>query len=257
MFIDLVFKAGKFSAPAKAFHEDLYTFTGADQDFIVVTEIGPGDPERGQQLASFPNYGHYHPRGLGASETGQMWRAPTRSTEGWVAVGLETPVLTGKTYRQRSGRDRAPTTATLCVFENEREFRVLVTAAHMPSSVDGKHGFSGFVHRVRTYRAALKGWRKAVRKAKRKYQPDLVIVVGDFNLDAHKPWVRAYLNSAWALAGLKPAWTKDSIRWQVLPGTHGNRLIDHCYYSGALLHDICIGQLTPASDHRPIVVTFR
>lgn len=254
MFLDVVFKAGKFSAPAKAFHQDLWDFTGAELDFIAVSEVGPSDPQRGAQLATFPEYGHYHPKGLGASETGQMWLLPTR-TEGWDLLESSAPVLTRKSYRQRSGRDRAPTTATLCVYENAVGVRVLVTAAHMPSSVDGKRGFSGFVHRVRTFRGALKGWRRAVRKAKREWDVDVVIVLGDFNLDANKLWVRAYLRTAWSLVGLKPAWTKDTLRWSI-GGTHGKRVIDHCYYSGARLHDITIGRQTPASDHRPIFVSF-
>lgn len=120
--------------------------------------------------------------------------------------------------------------------------RLLASKAHLPATVE-----ADFFHtaRGRAHQACVQVWRARVKVLAARFDVDAQIVFADWNLNLHKPWVRAWIADAWPELDLPPA--------ALIPdgGTHADdRLIDWFLYTGLVVESWKILRATAASDHR-------
>lgn len=147
-------------------------------------------------------------------------------------------LLTGATYRTRAGFERR-TRMIATVLDGRGGRRVLVTVAHLPA-VD--YDRPDRARRMSVWRAAVEGWADDVRDLRRRWQPDLVLTVADWNVNLRRPTWRRYLTARFT--GQRVTWAHPLPR----RGTHGeSSLID-----GTLSNARGRARLLPrtsASDH--------
>lgn len=147
-------------------------------------------------------------------------------------------LLTGATYRTRAGFERR-TRMIATVLDGRGGRRVLVTVAHLPA-VD--YDRPDRARRMSVWRAAVEGWADDVRDLRRRWQPDLVVTVADWNVNLRRPTWRRYLTARFT--GQRVTWAHPLPR----RGTHGeSSLID-----GTLSNARGRARLLPrtsASDH--------
>lgn len=153
----------------------------------------------------------------------------------WAAV-----MLAGDLDGMRGGQ-----VAVLALLEHvETRATLLVSTTHTSSGVEGDWARG---RRATEHRTAVQTWRRVVREWRRKHRPDAELIVADWNLDAHKPWVRAWIRSAWPGLLLPRQLPKQ--------GSHGGRLIDWCLTRRIRRVQLIVMRLTDASDHRGVRIT--
>lgn len=117
--------------------------------------------------------------------------------------------------------------------------RVVVRWVHMPSGVQAGGGWSKTLQRVRVYHAAMKTWRAIVRLTLEHHPDAVVIVIGDWNLDHGRRWVRAYLRRY--LKPLRPVLAHE--------GTLGAREVDVAWVHGAEVDNVRVNPTRLPFDH--------
>lgn len=166
-----------------------------------------------------------------------------------VAVLVRTSRWTVKTFEAKViGPDPGPgnrVIAAIACLVHKDGTRFMVSISHLPSGVE----FDWSGSRARAYRAAVTEFRRLHYRTRQSFKPHGEAAFADWNLDLHKPWVRAWIKSAW------PGLTV--VREGVIPkgGTHGPRLIDWFIRRGYFY--IATWRIMPAtagSDHRSIRV---
>ncbi|HSX68117.1 hypothetical protein [Nocardioides sp.] len=162
----------------------------------------------------------------------------TRDAE-WVALHYSANVV---------GPDPGPGNRVVCglaVLEHTNGHRFMVSISHMPSGVESN--WAG--KRARIYRRAVKGIEKLHTDRFFTYAPNAEAAFADWNLNAHRRWVRAYFKSAVRRMTFPRA--------AIVPkgGTHaGGRLIDFFLRRGWRVNRWVILPATDGSDHRAIRV---
>ena len=203
------------------------------------------------------------------------------------AVPGETPVLfrsrhyrleasgtrqvTKDTYVGRAGAGPATIRAKYVTWVRLRDLRsgraVHVLNNHTVPSVQGKGGGPNYQlpKRLKLYRKHMAGVQRLVRQVTRRYPWSLVFVVGDLNVNYRRD--RVVTPSIFPYRRLGNVGLRASYRALGVPrmGTHklasgnGSRLIDHVYFRPrrSLVPTSQRIMKGLASDHRPLLVTFR
>ncbi|MCH1867307.1 hypothetical protein [Nocardioides sp. CFH 31398] len=235
-------------------------------DLLTMTESGGGVRQAalrapGWSTAWFEGRG---PRPGRRADASVRWRDAV-----WVERARASLPLSERTYPVKEGAARGITpNATAAVLERrDTGVVLLVTVAHLPSLVERADGTGldrapELASRLAAYGDALAGYREQVDTMTRRHDPDVRLVVADWNVDAKRPWARTLLREAWAGSGLVPAWpasydgpgTFDDER----EGHVRSRLIDGALVDAAATHLEAPRVLAPtsSSDHRPFVTTI-
>lgn len=148
-----------------------------------------------------------------------------------------------------AGHQRDLPYTTIAVFDDlEAGKRFVVAVSHYASSVE-----SELAKNDQTYRRAIQ-WRQSTKNSKRrvnqlarKYKADARLVIGDWNVDFKKAWVRALVKA------IAPSYTLTWKNVNVAGGTHGRRIIDATILRGKLSvkGSAELYPDDPSSDHRP------
>lgn len=158
----------------------------------------------------------------------------------WEVVAWDAVMLVDDLDGMRGGQ-----VASIALLRHRATGRtLLVSTTHTSAGVEAGWTASA---RAREHRDAVTVWRHTVRAWRRRHRPDSELVVADWNLNAHRPWVRAWIRSAW------PGLTLP--KWLPKRGTHGRRLIDWFLTRRIRRARLRVMALTPASDHRGIRIT--
>jgi hypothetical protein len=198
-------------------------------DLLTVTEVD--NPRRARALRA-RGWAVYRPPGtdVAISWPRARWRlAGARSQglgmgtgAGWVVLDPRHPRSAGT---QHSGR-------------------ILVTLAHLPAHVQDGDSWRAGEHQVTRWRHAVRRWAHQLEVVTARRDPDLVLVVADWNVDLRRAHWRAVVRSYFP--GLSITWRRP------LPaaGTHaGHRLIDATLTDGRGRARLL--PRTASSDHRP------
>lgn len=130
-----------------------------------------------------------------------------------------------------------------------RGHEVTFICHHLPAHIETMMRIRRTTAREVAYEESLRKLRKVVLRQRRRHPEASIVLVGDWNLDLRKRWVRRKLRRAFKGTGLELVPIRDE------PGTHGRRLIDW-----ALTDLEAFGNVLPynvASDHRPVQFTYR
>jgi hypothetical protein len=155
------------------------------------------------------------------------------------------------------GKALKPALHALCVLLEHRATgkRVLFVTIHEPSAIEeflaGDPGAGNKYPRIRALFEGLTGTRRAVRKYRKAHGRFATVIGADWNLDVHKPWVRAFL---------KAHFPSYRLSWHALPngGDHGNRLISASLYSrGLITKGSVLGRHTKPFDHARFTTEYR
>lgn len=176
----------------------------------------------------------------------------------WKELHTESFKMTNLRFYNTTGRLRTPQYAKIVVLEHRQtKKRLLVTAAHLPSSVEDKQN-GGFVknsRRVPAWLDSVRNWRKQRNKVYKKFKCDAMLVCADWNLDIKKMWVRALIKTM--QPGLSQVW---DVRHFPKIGTLVNRIIDFSLIRGRIgvvnRPHIIVDDLK-SIDHRAYFETFR
>jgi hypothetical protein len=155
------------------------------------------------------------------------------------------------------GKVLKPALHALCVLLEHRDTgkRVLFVTIHEPSAIESivehdQDGQSKFPRIVALFEG-LTGTRRAIRKYRKAHGRFATVIGADWNLDVHKPWVRAFL---------KARFPSYRLSWHALPngGDHGNRLISASLYSrGLMTKGSVLGRHTKPFDHARFTTEYR
>lgn len=239
-----------------------------DADLVTMTESA-GDAARqavltapGWSAAWFAGTG---PRPARRADASVAWRDAA-----WTERARATLPLSERTFPAEEGTARGiPSNATAVVLEHrDTGVVLLVTVAHLPSLVERPDG-TGFdpapvlASRLTAYDDALAGYRGQVDRLTRRHDPDVRLVVADWNVDVKQPWAREHLRRAWAGSGLVPAWpasydgpgTFEDVR----DGYVRSRVIDGSLVDAGTSYVARPRVMAPvaSSDHRPYATTIR
>lgn len=209
-------------------------YTGPDDDWNVLTFTEVGKPKRAAALKA-PGWDAYTPDAQ--TDTAVMWDASV-----FKKVHTEVHTLTPKTFTDVSKIERH--FRACCVVLDVGSSRFVQVVTHTPSGVQAGNKF-GNEHpdKVRVWKAALEGLSDYARQCRKRFEPDLLAVTADWNVDFHREYWRRYVGNQ--MDGLRLTWTGDMPKG----GTHGKRLIDGTWATrdgrARLLAD------DASSDHRP------
>lgn len=199
------------------------------------TEVGGA--ARARQLRRQPGWRTFAPdtrTDVAVSWQAGLWAPRAR----WVAQ------LTVRRHWTPTGALARPQRALYAVLDRGST-RVLVTVAHLPTHVQAGDQFGTLTPRVRVWRSAIAGWAAATADAQRRWQPDLILVVADWNVDLRRTAWRSYVQDAFR--HLRISWRPRA----ALPaaGTRNARFIDATLTNGAGRARLLSDDAT--SDHRP------
>lgn len=206
---------------------------------IWMTELGGA---RSHALHMFPGHTAITGKHGDAAQLGGLWNNTV-----WTVLDSYEAQLTPQQYT-RAGGALAPANDTLVTFarENVSGLTLLVLQVHLPAHVEGHSGPGGIwldYFRSAVYRSALKGLQAEKKRAIKKYQPDAVIIDGDFNENIERLDVRAFFKAMWP--HFTPNWTTfNSV------GTLGKRFIDILFLKHLRVVKKGLPQHTASSDHR-------
>ncbi|MBB3041233.1 hypothetical protein [Nocardioides soli] len=224
--------SGRYDRSPESLREQLEA-AARRADVITVTEVDR--PQRGDVLRGLAGFRLLR-RGNGQrGESAILVR-----TAVWEVVAWDAVMLVKDLDGQRGGQ-----VAPIALLRHRATgCTLLVSTTHTSAGVEAGWAASA---RAREHRDAVAVWRHTVLAWRRRYRPDGELVVADWNLDALRPWVRAWIRSAWPGLTLPKRLPKK--------GTHGRRLIDWCLTRRIHRPRIRVMALTPASDHRGIHIT--
>ena len=208
----------------------------------------------------------YMPRPASRGETPLLFRSPHFRLE---ASG--TKQVTKATYVGRAGAGPSTIGAKYVTWVRLRDLRsgrvVHVLNNHTVPSVQGRGGGPNYrlPKRLKLYRKHMAGVQSLVRQMTRRYRWGLVFVVGDLNVNYRRD--RVVTPSIFPYRRLGDVGLRASYRALGEPrmGTHklasgrGTRLIDHVYFRPRRSLDPLRQRIMTglASDHRPLLVTFK
>lgn len=190
----------------------------------------------------------------GQDDVGIAWKTSIwKRKRGW------TVKLTNIQFFLRNHRPAEPVYAATVLLKHATSgHEVLVSCAHLPAHVEGAGGWRTTEYKWKARKDAYiqshVNWSGAVRQYVKETKPDSVLVVADYNLNLKEAWVRQFLQSHWAAADLKLAWT----HFPGEGGTFDNRIIDGTMYRGLKIVDQpdILGNVA-SSDHRPYRESFK
>lgn len=228
--------SGKFSRSANLLRAQVEA-AAAVCDIITLTEVDHAS--RGQVLADLDGFtlvrGHDGPAGESAILVRtNTWRVRAWSTELLVD---DVPAARSRIVVPIALLEHIASGATL-----------LLSPGHMPAGVEGS--WKARTARVVAHLACVRRWRRLVRRWRRRYGPDAVLVVADWNLNLLRLWVRAWARTSWP--SLRPPRRKNT----GTVGDLGRRLIS--WPLGRHLLDLTLRVLAPdpASDHRGVELHY-
>lgn len=162
----------------------------------------------------------------------------------WTLVRDGVRLLTPRTFVTTGGFTRR--TRMIFVVLDRHDRRLLVTVAHLPAR---RSDVANAARRVAVWGSALDGWGSDVRELRRRWEPDAVLTVADWNVDVRRPFWRQRIRTRFP--GQRFTWTRP------LPssGTHGTSLIDATLTN--LTGRARLLRHTPASDHTAYVERLR
>jgi hypothetical protein len=226
----------------------------ADSSLITLTEITNNN--RAARMAE-QGWRYFNARddvGNDADNCGICWK-----TEVWHRKDAWIRKLSARRWiRIQTQRPGPPLWSCNVVLKHVLSDRtLLVSLSHLPPAVQGywrNPGPEQFRARKEAYTDAMHQWKNGVIQAERKWQPDGVLVVADWNLDLKEDWVREYLDGLWKECGLIRAWTNFGTAGSSLGG---NRQIDGSYYGGMTkaIEPFLMPRVA-SSDHRPYKESF-
>jgi hypothetical protein len=174
------------------------------------------------------------------SDVGIMWDKNQFGPEQKKAVKL-----TDKVWTDGHGRKHETWCAT-CLLKNRHNAKtVFLSVCHLPSHVQNGNKFYDNAQ-AKAWKSAVSGWHDHWNDWRKKYNPDLGMIVADWNVDFHSShWVdvvQDYFPSM--VIGWKGNWPPNG------KGTHGSRLID-ASWSTVKASKCELLKDDDSSDHRP------
>lgn len=164
----------------------------------------------------------------------------------WRNVGSRTQYYHGFS----GGKSLTPGVPMVALEHRFTRARVLVASVHTPATVEAI--FSSAHPRVQTYKYVIKAMKADTEAAAKAFKAEAIAVGGDWNLNIHRDWVRAYMKSS------LPGWTTQWDKSRPNAGTHaGGRLIDAVIGKGVTFRAGKVLPSHPSSDHRAITAPFR
>ncbi len=207
-----------------------------DPGFITYTEVGSADRTEVLKDAD-PDYAAWVPD---QSDVAIMWDKTI-----WEPYKKKPIKLTDKVWTDGQGRKHETWCASALLDNRNNDKRVFLSICHLPSHVqNGKNFYDNA--QAKAWKSACDGWHDHWNNWRKKYHPDLGLIVADWNVDFFsETWrdrVQSYFpNLFLTWKGNMPPKGK---------GTHGSRLIDGTMATVKpnwckLLKD------DSSSDHRP------
>lgn len=228
--------SGKFSRSAELLRAQVMC-AAEWADVITLTEVNYAD--RGDVLYEIPGWtvvrGHDGPMG----ESAIMVRADTWHVHKWSTHLLDDNVPA----------NRNSIWVVLALLELiHTGHLLLLSAGHLPASVEGS--WRERTGRVLAHIKCVGRWRRVMRHLRKRYQPDAVLAVADWNLNLLRGWVRVWVRTAWP--SMRPPARKNTpTNWDL-----GKRLIS--WAVGRHTQDLTETVLPhdPASDHAGVHLTY-
>ena len=157
-------------------------------------------------------------------------------------------------YYRKDGHQRDLPYSTIAVFDDlETGMRFVVSVSHYASSVEGElHANNQTYRRAIQWRQSTKNSKRRVNQLARKFHADARLVIGDWNVDFKKAWVRAMVKA------IAPSYMNTWKNVNVAGGTHGRRIIDATLLRGKMgvKKSAALYPDDPSSDHRPYIETL-
>jgi hypothetical protein len=216
------------------------TSSGKDANLLTYTEVQTAD--RAEALVT-EGWGKYTPHG--ETDCALMWLKSE-----WAPVDCHTNQLGSKTFVDGNGNTKKVICATAVLDHKPSGWRLWVSVAHLPSSVqDGDH-FSQAqtdADRVACWKSAVDDWRDTRKKQGEKWHHHMAMHVADWNVNLKMSDWRQEVDGRIGADSYRGTWTGNN-----LPsgGTHGDRLIDATWSDGAFQSTMLLDK-TDSSDHRP------
>jgi len=176
-----------------------------------------------------------------ATDVGVMWRKGQYSPA-WKGAEKLTP----KVWTDGQGRQHETYCGSILLVHNDTGATAFVSVCHLPSNVQNGCAFEGN-KQAAAWKDAVAGWSdhwNAVRKAN---QPNVALIVADWNIDFHKSCWMSYVGDVFP--SMFCTWGGD----REPPdgkGTHGNRLIDATWSTAKPTKAVLLKD-DASSDHRP------
>lgn len=218
--------------------DDVRRHTRAPADLATFTEIQQRPRARTLHELDDGWTGYTDPR----TDVGVMWR-----NRKWDEIHRHRTRLTPHTYRTwtRGTIKRTYAITVILRADPPRTGRLLVTIAHLPAGIQRGDRFNRHTpQRNRVWADAVRGWAAWVDRARRRWHPDAVLVVADWNVDLRRPVWRNRIRREFHL---RPTWEPGHLPRR---GTQGrDRLIDGTLTD--LRGRARLLRWTPVSDHTP------
>ena len=214
----------------------LVTATDPSANLATLTEVGSDERTQILKDAAPGEWGAWVPD---ASDVGIMW-----DKADWSMQTKEAHKLTDKTWTDGQGRKHT-TYAASAKLEHSSGHTIFLSVCHLPSNVQDGNKFHDN-KQAAAWKSAVAGWHDYWNKFRKQHDPDLGLLVADWNVDFHSDHWRQHVQ------GIFPSLV---LNWKGhMPdkgkGTHGSRLIDATWATrnanqSRLLKD------DNSSDHRP------
>lgn len=209
--------------------------TDPEANVLTFTEVGSDQRTKVLKNAD-PGWAAWVPD---ASDVGIMWRKAN-----FHPVEKKAVKLTDKVWTDGQGRKHT-TYAASALLEHTSGKYLFISVCHLPSHVqNGKKFYNNA--QSKAWKSAVNGWHDHWNDWRKKYNPDLGMLVADWNIDFHMDCWRDYVQDVFP--SLVLCW-----KGHMPPdgkGTHGGRLID-ASWSTVKANKCVLLKDDSSSDHRP------
>jgi hypothetical protein len=184
------------SSPAQL-HKAVTRYIRLGYDLITLTEVEA--EAREDVLRSFEGWGAWTGDLGNRNDCAIMWDQSV-----WRLEFRENAPITNMTSPRAGGGRTDRVAATLAVLVHiSTGYTLLLTDAHMPSSVQSRGGLTKG-QRGAVWLSCAYGWRKLWNKRARQYGVDAVMAVADWNIDLRLLWARLLMKSTFPT--MKSTW---------------------------------------------------
>lgn len=153
------------------------------------------------------------------------------------------------------GTTHAPYITAVVLEQVGSKKRFLVMVVHPPASIEGGSGEGGIwdptvARRVIAAQQTIRSVKRIKRRLVKRFKPQGVMVVGDWNLNINRAAVRAFFTARFPRMTVN--WRMDTTEH----GTLGKRFIDFALLRGVRVVHGPTSHTTPSSDHRYVQQTL-
>ena len=250
MEFNLIHCSSRYGRSARSLEYATDTFY-KKASIVTLTEVGSVERKR----APFENgWGYFNAQGAsGFDECGIAW-----DLDFWTVRWKKGVKVSDKWRKPWGDGFRWPVVAcTVFLKHKQTGHTCLVSVAHMPTKTSTASGFNpvgrAWAQRVAVYKQATRNWSTYAAQVKRTHNPDMFLIVADWNLNFRHQWVRRWVNGQFSEISAKHAWKHFTGS-----GTHGRSVIDAVLYTGCSTPhgSVVIHDPGDSTDHTPFITHF-